>query len=202
MKKPLAIAAMTALLAGLVIAASPSAYSGPSVKYTFEKDGQPCAQGWKAVEFSPEPTPTSKWHIQSPGDASAQAFYNGPPYAGGDSIELLTSPMHRWRGGKVTLKYAVNYNYEPEATRAVEEGIHVEWSRNNRTWKRLAFHGETNTGYPAFEHHTKKFKVRRGKLWIRFRAISDALVQSNGGAVDNVTLTVKKPKAYSKCAVS
>ena len=169
--------------------------SAPSVTYTWEA----CAQGWKVATQSAAPTPASEWHRAGPGDASTQAFYNGPPYAGSDAHEYLTSPAHRWRGGKVTLKYAINYNYEPAATRAAEEGIHVEWSRNGRTWKRLAFWGETNVGYPAFEHHTHKFKAPRGKLFIRFHAMSDALVENSGGAVDNVILNTKAPRA-SKCS--
>ena len=175
----------------LQVAPTPVASGARSVTYTFEQ----CAQGWKVKSQSAQPTPNSKWHRSSPGDASTMAFYNGPPYAGSDAHEYLTSPAHRWRGGRVTLKYAVNYNYEPEASRAVEEGIHVEWSRNNRTWKRLAFHGETNTGYPAFEHHTKKFKAPRGKVFIRFHVMSDALVEANGGAVDNVILNTRAPRA-------
>ena len=166
-----------------------------SVTYTFEQ----CAQGWKVKSQSAAPTPTSEWHRGSPGaDGSAYAFYNGPPYAGSDAHEYLISPAHRWRGGKVTLEYDVNYNYEPEATRATEEGIHVEWSRNGRSWKPLAFHGETNVGYPAFEHHAHKFRAPRGKVFIQFHVMSDALVESNGGAVDNVKLNARAPKS-SKC---
>ena len=178
----------------LQVAPATTASGARSVHYTFEQ----CAQGWKVKSQSAQPTPTSKWHRASPGDSSTMAFYNGPPYAGSDAHEYLTSPAHRWRGGRITLKYAVNYNYEPEATRAVEEGIHVEWSRNGRSWKRLAFHGETNVGYPAFEHHTKKFKAPRGKVFIRFHVMSDALVESNGGAVDNVILNTRAPRA-GKC---
>ena len=169
--------------------------SAPSVTYTWEA----CDQGWKVTTQSSSPTPNSEWHRANPGDASTTAFYNGPPYAGGDAHEYLTSPAHRWKGGKVTLKYAINYNYESAATRAAEEGIHVEWSRNGRTWKRLAFWGETNVGYPAFEHKTHKFKAPRGKLFIRFHAMSDALVENSGGAVDNVILNTKAPAA-SKCS--
>ena len=189
MKKRFAIVVLGAAVAGAMSGGTP-AVSGPSTNYTFEQ----CAEGWKAVETSSEPTPNSKWHRGNPGDLSTTAFYNGPPYAGGDSETTLTSPVHRWKGGKVKLAYSVNYNYEPEGTRAAEEGIHVEWSRNGRTWRRLAFHGETNAGYPAFERHTINFRAPRGKLILRFRALSDALVQFNGGAVDNVTLPVRKPK--------
>ncbi len=162
--------------------------------YTFEE----CDEGWKAVENSGAPTPTSKWHRDSPGDLSGFAMYNGPPYAGSDSEELLTSPAHKWKGGKVTLSYSIKYNYEPEGTRATEEGIHVEWSRNGRLWKRVAFHGETNAGYPAFEQQTVKFKAPKGKVFIRFKVLSDALVEFAGGAVDNVTINAKKPSS-AKC---
>ena len=186
----LAAAASTLMLIGPTTPAG----SAPSVNYTWEQ----CAQGWKVASQSSTPTPNSEWHRANPGDASTTAFYNGPPYAGGDAHEYLTSPAHRWRGGKVTLSYSINYNYESAATRAAEEGIHVEWSRNNRSWRRLAFYGETNVGYPAFERHTHKFKVPRGKLFIRFHAMSDALVENSGGAVDNVLLSTKAPRA-SKC---
>lgn len=186
----LAAVAATALL----VAPATPAGGKPSVTYTFED----CAQGWKVTSQSGTPTPTSEWHLAGPGDLSATAFYNGPPYAGGDAHEYLTSPAHKWKGGKVKLTFAINYNYEPAATRAAEEGIHVEWSRNAKTWKELEFYGETHPGYPAFEHHTLKFKAPKGKLYIQFHAMSDALVEASGGAVDNVTLPVKAPKA-SKC---
>ena len=190
--------ALVVLAAGastmLLIGPTTPAGSAPSVTYTWES----CAQGWKVTSQSAQPTPNSKWHRGNPGDASTTAFYNGPPYAGSDAHEYLTSPAHRWRGGKVSLKYSINYNYESAATRAAEEGIHVEWSRNGRSWRRLAFYGETNVGYPAFEQHSHKFKAPRGKLFIRFHAMSDALVENSGGAVDNVVLSTKAPRA-AKC---
>ena len=188
--------AITAILTGAFFL-TPAAPSGGAagVLYTWES----CDQGWKSVEQSPTPTPNSKWHRAAPGATSTMALYNGPPYAGDDSNEYLTSAAHRWRGGRLTLSFDINYNYEPAATRAAEEGIHVEWSRNARTWKRLAFYGETNAGYPAFEHHALKFKAPRGKVYIQFHALSDALAQFNGGAVDNVKLTGVRPPAASKC---
>lgn len=192
--KKRAVIALAAVSTLLQVGPTTPAGSAPSVTYTWEG----CDQGWKVTSQSAQPTGTSEWHRGNPGDASATAFYNGPPYAGSDAHEYLTSPKHRWKGGKVTLKYAVNYNYESAATRATEEGIHVEWSRNGRVWKRLAFYGETNVGYPAFEHHQHKFRVPRGKLFIRFHVMSDALVEHAGGAVDNVVLSTRAPRA-SKC---
>ena len=195
MRTRLALALALAATSDLPLGSATPAGGAPAkVTYTFEE----CAQGWKVTSQPSTPTETSKWHRAGPGDASTMAFYNGPPYAGDDAHEYLTSPAHRWRGGKVKLSFAINYNYEPAATRAVEEGIHVEWSRNKRVWKELEFYGETNTGYPTFEHHTLTFRAPRGKLFIRFHVMSDALVESSGGAVDNVTLPVKAPRA-AKC---
>ena len=187
-------AAATALLQ--VVPATTASGARRSVTYTFEQ----CAQGWKVKSQSAAPTPTSEWHRGNPGaGGSAYAFYNGPPYAGSDAHEYLTSPAHRWRGGRITLSYDVKYDYEkPEhqgGTAVVDEGIHVEWSRNGRDWKRLAFYTGTSAG---FEHYTKKFKAPRGKVFIQFHVMSDALVEQTGGAVDNVKLSTRAPKA-AKC---
>lgn len=195
--KPLRMVFLVALVgSALVMGSTQPATGAASALYTFETD----CEGWKVVSNSPQPTPTSAWHHGSPGAPAspAGAMYNGPPYAGGDSEELLTSPAHRLRRRtKITLQYDVIYDYEPEETRAVEEGIHSQWSRNGRTWKELDFHGVTSQGW---EHKSYKFRAPRGKLFIRFQVLSDALVEKAGGAVDNVSISgVKKPKSATGC---
>ena len=197
MSKRTAVVAATAVTMLLQVAPTTTASARATATYTFEE----CAQGWKVSSRSSQPTPTSAWHRAGPGagsswnEASTTAFYHGPPYAS-DAHEYLTSPAHRWGGGTLKLGYQIKYDYQQEPTREAEEGIHVQWSRNGRTWRELAYHGDGTA--LAFEHHSHKFRAPRGKVFIRFHALSDAVVEHSGGAVDNVTLSTKAPKA-SKC---
>ncbi len=182
-------------ISGLVVAGSAiRASAQDDAVYTFEE----CDEGWKVVSSSSSDRPNQgEWHRAQPGNVSTSAFWNGPPYAGDDSEELLTSPPHVWKGGQVTLSYAVNYFYETSDTAVTTEGIHVEWSKNGRLWTELAWHGNgINPGWPfAFENQEVTFKAPKGKVFIRFRAISDALVEFGGGAVDDVSLNAPRPAA-------
>ena len=163
--------------------------------YTWET----CDEGWKIVSTSTAPTPKSAWHRDSPGSAtSTMAMYNGPPYAGTDAQEVLTSPAHVWDGGEMAITFDAAYNYEPYPESAVvEEGIHVEWSKDGRNWTDVLWLGGTSTGYPTFIPKEVRFSPPAGYVQIRFRAISDALGELSGGAVDNVAVPADPSSSVS-----
>lgn len=169
--------------------------SGSSAQATTTYTWEQCDEGWTIESQSSAPTPASAWHRAEPGNPpSLMAMYNGPPYAGTDATELLTSAPHQWGGGSVNLMFFAKYNYEPYPESAVvEEGIHVEWSVNGFDWKDEKWLGGTSVGYPAFVEESVTFNAPAGPLQIRFRAISDALVEFSGGAVDDVTINAPTP---------
>lgn len=171
--------------APLVIATAGPGHAKASTTYDFEA----CEQGWKIESSSSEPHPLSSWHLGPPGNASAQAFHVN--LYGGDASESLSSPAHAWKGGTVTVGFAIRYQFEPEETSLGADNIGIEWSRNGSLWTPVENYKPLA---PAFETHEVSFKAPKGKVYIRFHLVSDQLVSGTGASVDDVTINAATPK--------
>ncbi|MFN2526523.1 MAG: hypothetical protein ABR505_09745 [Actinomycetota bacterium] len=183
------------LLLGLGLLGMPTASAQGTTTYDFEA----CEQGWTVESNSGTSAPFSAWHHGPDGSTSSMAFHAGPPYVG-DADESVISPIHVWKGGKVTVGFNLRYQFEPAETSLGADNVSIEWSNNGEIWRIVetfappAGSVPVSEGFPTYAPHEVSFNAPKGKLQIRFHLVSDALVEGIGASVDNVTLPVKPPK--------
>lgn len=168
----------------------PAGSAQPTTTYTFEG----CPEGWTVESNSGTMSETSVWHRRADGNVSSMAFHAGPPYVG-DADEALISPVHAWKGGKLTVGFALRYQFEPTETSLGADNISIEWSNNGEVWRIVETYQPLSQGFPAWTTEEVSFNAPKGKLQIRFHLVSDALVEGIGASVDDVTLPVVTPRA-------
>lgn len=190
-KRTVHLIASLALVVPL-LAITGGAAEAAAATYDFEA----CDQGWtqESQTASTQPVPTSEWHRGPSGNASANAFHSGTPY-GGDANELLISPAHAWKGGKVTVKFDIRYQFEPEETSLGADNVSIEWSRNGADWAVVEVYKPLSDAFPAYTTKEVSFTVPKGKLYVGFRLVSDQLLEGYGASVDNVVVPAAMPKS-------
>lgn len=193
MRRRMVLSISMLLVAGLF--GAPASLAQGTTTYTFEA----CEEGWSAESNSGTNNPNSAWHRGPDGNASSMAFHAGPPYVG-DADEVLLSPVHLWKGGKVTVGFALRYQFEPADTSLGADNVSLEWSNNGKIWRVVETYFPAagsppfSSGFPTFSQQEASFNAPKGKLQLRFHMVSDQLVEGIGASVDDVTVPMSVPK--------
>ena len=156
----------------------PPAFKGQKVAGPFDFETGP--EGW-----TPEGPAQGNWKVSPPGDASSQS-YNVMPYTDEGTFELVSPKFTLAKRSSIKLSWSEARDTEPCC-----DYMSVEWTTDGYVWHSARAVAGQNPGYPTFAPAETKFVAPAGKLQIRFRLTSDALVSApayQGVAVDKILI--------------
>lgn len=149
----------------------------PYASFTFN-DG---TQAWTTGGM-----PTT-WAHSSPGEAGGRdepssASFGIDQLSYVDNMDAtLTSPPVDVPAAPAVLQFWLKHDTEDSF-----DFVDAQWSTDGTTWRTLASYSGQNQGYPGWTQHTLGFDAPGGRVQVRFRFRSDALVSGVTGGYQGV----------------
>jgi hypothetical protein len=126
------------------------------------------AEGWTAGASSQ----VEAWRRAAPGHASSQSF-QVVPYENASSVSLTSPALKLPARSTVQVSWWKMQDTEPCC-----DGLSLDWSSDGYVWHTVSTKSDQNKDFPNFSPDSVRFVAPAGKLLLRFRLTSDALISS------------------------
>ncbi len=126
------------------------------------------AEGWTAGTAGS----VEAWRRAAPGHASSQSF-QVVPYENASSVSLTSPNLTLPARSTVQVSWWKTQDTEPCC-----DGLTLDWSSDGYVWHTVSTKTDQNKDYPNFSSDSVRFVAPAGKLMLRFRLTSDALISS------------------------